>query len=90
VKSERESNCQGFLRSSNVFLIIYAASSNVHVQHLTLLKARKAAAAPPPAHGEERVQPGGACCSVSVYTVNPNLPINNFCSTPDFFPECTE
>jgi hypothetical protein len=38
----------------------------------------------------ERVQPGGACCSVSVLTVNPNLPINNYCSTSDIFPECTE
>ncbi len=63
---------------------------NVHVQHLTLLKATKAAAAAPPPHGEERVQPGGACCSVSVCTVNPNLPINNYCSTQDFFLECTE
>jgi hypothetical protein len=64
---------------------------NVHVQHLTPLKATKAAAAgAPPPHGEERVQPGGACCSVSVCPVNPNLPINNYCSTPDFFPECTE
>ncbi len=63
---------------------------NVHLQHLTLLKATKAPAPAPPPHGEERVQPGGACCSVSVCTVNPNLPINNFCSTPGFFPECTD
>jgi len=63
---------------------------NVHVQHLTPLKATKVAAAAPPPHGEERVQPRGACCSVSVCTVNPNLPINNYCSTPDFFPECTK
>ncbi len=63
---------------------------NVHVQHLTLLKATKAAAVAPPLHGEERVQSEGACCSVSVCTVNPNLPINNYCSMPDFFPECTD
>ncbi len=48
----RERNCQGCLRSSNVPHYI-SSKFNVDVQHLTLLKATKAAAAVPPPHGEE-------------------------------------
>jgi hypothetical protein len=81
VKSEREREKLPRVFEKQQCLPHHLCSKfNVRVQHLTLLEATKAAAATaPPPHGEERVQPGGACCSMSVCTVNPNLPSNNFC-----------
>ncbi len=63
---------------------------NCHMQDLALCLTTKAAvAAAPPPHGEDGGRPGGACGYASVCTRNSTLPINNFCSTPHFFPERT-
>jgi hypothetical protein len=67
---------------------------NCHVlQELTLCSTAKAvaAAAAAPLYGEEEGgRSGGACCYVSsVCNRNSTLPITNFCSKPQFFPERT-
>jgi hypothetical protein len=63
---------------------------NCHMQGLALcLTTKVAVAAAPPPHGEDGGRSGGACGYASVCTRNSTLPINNFCSTPHFFPEHT-
>jgi hypothetical protein len=60
------------------------------VQDLTLcLTMKAAAAAAPQPHGEEGGRSGGAYGYASVCTRNSTLLINNFCSKPHLFPECT-